>query len=104
MTYTLDLTHDEMRRVRAAEARGVSVAALVKGLIGALPETNPVTPEPRAVADEDATIAFLQARLDEYDRMTDAERGDAEKELADFKRNINEERKRAGMRLMYPEE
>jgi hypothetical protein len=104
MTYTLDLTDDEMRRVRAAEARGVSVAALVKGLIGALPASHSAEPEASTSAAEAPTLAFLQARLDEYHRMSNEERAEGEQEMAEFKRNINAERKRAGMRLMYPEE
>ncbi len=58
--------------------------------------------EPTLTAENDASIALLEAWIAEAPTSPDAIR-EAEEDLREFKRNINLPRKEAGARLHYPE-
>ena len=55
MTFTIELTPEESRRVEAAQAQGVDVPTLFRGLLHTLPEPNALTPEQKE-AQRVATI------------------------------------------------
>ena len=58
--------------------------------------------EPRTT-EETATMALMRSWLEEDATDDPAERQAAEQELNEFKRNMNQPRKEAGARLLYPE-
>lgn len=90
MTLTLELTPQEECRVREAKARGIDVQTLLKGVIASLPE--PI---------EDRTNELF-AQWEAEDATDDpAEIEAAERELAEFKANINANRALTGERPIY---
>jgi hypothetical protein len=100
MIFPLDLTDEELRRVEAAQEKGIDVAALLRGVIAGLPPA----PDTRVVTEaEDPTITLLELWLREDATDDPEEIGRAEEELAVFKRHMNAPRKEAGERLLYPE-
>ncbi len=59
--------------------------------------------EPLPINDDDPTIALLKSWLEEDATDDPEELRAAEEELREFKRNMNQPRKEAGARLLYPE-
>lgn len=55
------------------------------------------------VAEETATMVLMRSWLDEDATEEPAEQKAAAQELDEFKRNMNQPRKEAGARLLYPE-
>lgn len=58
---------------------------------------------PMPVTDADPTIALLQSWLEEDATDDPDELRQAEEELREFQRNMNQPRKEVGARLLYPE-
>ncbi len=95
MTLTLELTPEEERRVQGANAKGIDIAAIIKGGISGLPEA------PEAGMLEDKTLTMLQAwrAADATDDEEELARRDAE--LAAFKANMNANRALSGEEPIY---
>jgi hypothetical protein len=96
LTLNIELTPEEERRVRSAQAKGLDVTAMIKGLLAGLPEV-PETEHP-----EDKTLAIL-AQWQEEDATEDLDeltRRDAE--LAEFKANMNAHRFASGEEPLFP--
>ena len=53
--------------------------------------------------NETPTMALMRSWLEEYTTNDPEEMQAAERELNDFKRNMNQSRKEVGARLLYPE-
>ena len=71
-----------------------------------IPETSEVEVtvfERTSITDDDPTIALLQSWLEEDATDDPEELRAADEELREFKRNMNQPRKEAGARLLYPE-
>ena len=110
MTLTIELSPQISARLDAlAMERGLDPQTIVANLVEAnLPRLDVEQPAARLASrsldpENEASIALLQSWMDE-DSTDDAEEiRDAEEELAEFKRNMNEPRKQAGARLIYPE-
>lgn len=94
MTLTINLTHEEEARLRAAaQQEGLAPADLVRKLV-----TEHLPP----AHDENATsIALLQAWLEEDMTEDPDEIRQAQTELEAFKQAVNVERERAGARRVY---
>ena len=106
MSLDLNPTLEAEIRQRAA-AEGVTTSQLIDRLL----HSSSVKQESAAPKSEihsvdpanDASIALLQAWLEEDVTDDPEEVRKAEEELADFKRNMNLPRKEAGARIHYPE-
>jgi hypothetical protein len=94
MTLTLKLTpEEEARLAEAARQKGVDPSEWVRDLL------KQSLPPPRP---GDATRALLSSWREE-DETSDPEAVEtAERELEEFKREMDAERSRAGARLLYP--
>ncbi len=97
MTLTIDLDPSEQARLdAAARQEGMGAATLAKRIV-----TEHLPPAPPAV-EEDPTLALF-AQWDREDaQMTPEELTAAQEDFAEFKRSINDERLRAGARIVYP--
>ena len=93
MTLTIDLTPEEERRLQGASEKGIDVLALLKGVIAGLPEAS----EP--LTDRTEALFAQWAAEDATDDPAEIEA--AERELADFKANINANRALTGERPVY---
>lgn len=95
MTYVLELSADELRRLEAAERIGIDVRGVLKGFIHCLPEP-PFVPAPMGYGKTSAVIAFLQQL--NRDGATDdpAKIHEAEMEMETVLENLRQQR--------YPEE
>jgi hypothetical protein len=105
MTYTLDLTPEQVRRIQAAEQIGIDVTGLLQGVISSLPEAPPTRSEhsgatPPVDEKQAATIAYFQARLKEAQSASPEEMERGEREVAELMRNLNENRVAAGTALV----
>lgn len=90
MTLTIELTPEETRRIEDAKAKGIDVDAIIKGVIAGLPEPM-----------EDRTEELF-AQWEAEDATDDpAEIEAAERELAEFKANMNANRALTGERPIY---
>ena len=101
MALVIDLTPQEESRLRrAAEREGIPPAALAKQIVTRnLPDDVPCTPE---TPTEDPTIALFRKWEEEDAVMTSEEIEAAQREWEEFKNAINETRRNAGMRILYP--
>ena len=93
MTLTLNLTPEETRRVENAKGLGFDVTALLRGLISGLPE--PTAP----IVDRTEELFDQWAAEDATDDPAEIEA--AERELAEFKANMNANRALTGERPVY---
>jgi hypothetical protein len=96
MPLIIDLTPaEEAQLTAAASEQGISVQELARRILAAnLP--------PLLKQDEtDSALALLAQWIEEAERMTPGEKAEAERDLQEFKQNIDAERKRAGARPVY---
>lgn len=104
MTYNLDLTPEQMRRIQAAEQRGIDVSGLIQGVIANLPEEPAVYPEQTVPVDEKrSAISYFQTRLLQAQNASPEELERADKDVAELMRNLNENRLATGERPLFPE-
>lgn len=95
MHISVDVTDRTGKKLMAA-APGGDLALIIEQLAEKLPEPEPLTPA------NDPLLARLEQRI--ANAPTDPkEIAEAEKELLEFKRNMNAPRKEAGARLHFPE-
>lgn len=98
MTLTIELTPQEDRRLRVnAEAQGQPIEVYLHNLIEMLPDERAEL----ANKQYEATTALFQQWAEEDSEMSANEIAEAERELVDFKANINETRALNGERLLY---
>lgn len=98
MTLTINLTPaEEARLTAAARQKGLEPAEFAHYLID---EHLPPAWEDEAA--EDPTIALLQSWIEDDTIDDPAEIEAAQRELDEFKQEINIERDRAGARRIYP--
>jgi len=98
MTLMIDLTPEEEARLRSAARRdGVDPVELARKLV-----TDNLPAAPAGPRGEDPTLALFRQWEEEDANMTSEELEDAQRELDEFKEHLNEERRRAGMRILYP--
>jgi hypothetical protein len=97
MTIAIELAADvERRLIEAARSEGVDPADLAsKVLADHLPETKKLT------AENDAMLALFDKWDREDANMTPEEIEEEKRSWEEFKRNINEERDRAGARRVF---
>ena len=96
MSMTIDFSpQEEATLAAAAQQTGVAPAEYVRKLVQEhLPATNP--------SGEDPTIVLLEAWIAQAPTDPEAVR-EAEEDLDEFMRNMNQTRREAGARLLYPE-
>jgi hypothetical protein len=97
MTLTIELTpREEARLVAAARRAGLEPQALARKLV------TQGLPDPDQHPATDPTLALF-AQWDEEDAaMTPEEAEAARRDFEEFKQNLNDERARAGARIMFP--
>ncbi|MES2465333.1 MAG: hypothetical protein V4671_32605 [Armatimonadota bacterium] len=100
MTITLDLKPEEESILAAqAEAQGVTVETVLRRVIAQMPA--PQEPVPEIPEKNKAAIALLTSWMQEDDDMTDEERKEADRDLEEFKANINRWRAEEGRPPAY---
>ena len=96
MTLTIDLTPaEEARLTAAATHEGIPAQELVRRVLAAN------LPSVQNSGETDPTLALFAQWQEEDARMATEEKAEAERDLEEFKQNINAERERAGARLVY---
>ena len=94
MTVTIELSSEEAARLRSAShSAGIPVADCVRQLLA---EHLPARPAGQATRD------LIAGWLKEDATDDPVEIQQAEEELAEFKRSLNESRAEAGARLLFP--
>src|SRR5947208_28205 len=78
MNLTIDLTHDEERRVENARARGIDVESMIRDLLAGLPE--PSQPVTRPVPRHSSTARLIQSWIDNGDEKEQRETFEALRE------------------------
>ena len=84
MTFTVDLTPEETRRIQNARTKGIDVTALFKGIIASLPDE--VLPEKPEIEDKTLELLAQWREEDATEDTEELERRDVE--LEEFKTNL----------------
>lgn len=98
MSLILDLSPEEEARLKAAaRQKGLKPAELARKLV-----TEHLPSVLQEEEETDPTLALF-AQWDKEDaKMTPEELEEERRDFEEFKQNINDERKRAGSRIIYP--
>ena len=112
MTITVELgAEDEKRLVIAAAKQGVGPDELVRRLVtdqlksdlaDDRPQYQPKESRNRPSERDEATLTLLELWRREGENATPEEIEEAEQEWEEFTKAINETRRQAGMRTLYP--
>jgi hypothetical protein len=110
MRLTIELTPTEGARLStAARMKGADDAELARKFVtDRLPQfeadtSSPAEPRQAPDVENDHTIALLKSWLAEDATDDPEELCQAQRELEEFKRNMNAPRKEAGTRVLFPE-
>ncbi len=96
MRLTIELTPEEERRLRNAQAQGFDVTAMVKALLAGLPEP------PETEIREDRTLELLAQWRAEDATDDPAELARRDAELEEFKTQMNASRAASGEEPLFP--
>lgn len=98
MTFTLDLTPEEIQRIELARARGFDVEAMIRGVIAGLP----ATPQEGAPVTVDTTAELFAQWAEEDATEDEAELARRGEEWEELKAGLNANRDANGERPLFP--